>query len=108
MGPAYLVLLYVIVIANVVALFRGVGTVLYEQDLVDSDYFGLALLLLFVVVVGMVALGGGVFKQVWGPRLYFGTQVTAFLLVLVAASELLTVLSIVPILLAGLLWWLAE
>ncbi|GAB3435353.1 hypothetical protein GCM10027436_13320 [Actinophytocola sediminis] len=102
-------LLVLVTVANVAAL------ALIIMSVVDETSHGASLDggdLFFVVtsmtlgVAALVGIGGAWLRRSWGPPLYLGVQLFSFVIVLLTGS--IMPWSIVPVLLAVLLFRLAE
>lgn len=105
--PGLIVLLAIISVANVLALVIAIGAWSDEASH-GGDLEGLAILSTGLAVVALVGIGGAWARREWGPPLYFGAQVTGFLLVLFTMPDAIGPLSLVPLVLAGWLWALAR
>jgi hypothetical protein len=106
LGPGLIVLLVVISIANLLAL-AIIATALYDEVDHGGEVTGVAVLSLLTAVAALAGIAGAWARATWGPPLYFAAQATGFLVVLFAAPDAIGLLSFVPLLLAGLLWFLA-
>lgn len=104
--PGLVVLLVVITVANLFALVIA-AQAWYDETTHGGDLAGIAMLSLLVTVAALAGLTGAWLRRSWGPPLYFAAQVMGFLFLLFAAPEAIGPLSLVPLLLAGLLWFLA-
>jgi len=104
--PVLVVLLVIVTIANVSALVLAVagwsGETTYDSGLVDYAMFSVLL-----AVAALVGIAGAWQRRSWGPPLYFATQALGFLFLLFAAPDAIGTLTFVPLVLAGLLWFLA-
>jgi hypothetical protein len=111
MSIGLIVLLGFVTLANGGALWLGIDT-WYDEASQGGEIDDLPMLAAVVTTFGAVIALTGIaatwFRRKWGPPLYAGVQAAAFLFVLVAAPEALGLLNFVPLLLAGLLWWLAN
>jgi hypothetical protein len=107
MGAGLLVLLIVLTVANVASLVLTWGSwTAVSRDgggLVDHDT-----LPLLASVIALVGLGGAWLMRSWGPPLYFATQALAFLFLVFAAPGAISLFTVMPVLLAGLLWFLSR
>ena len=104
--PGLVVLLVVVTVANVFALVLAVQT-WYDEMAYGGDLAGPAMLSLLVKTAALAGVAGAWLRRQWGPPLYFAAQVMGFLFLLFAAPEAIGPLTFVPLLLAGLLWFLA-
>jgi hypothetical protein len=105
--PGVIVLLVVVTIANVLALVLAVEA-WHDETTHGGDLAGLAMLSLLVTVAALAGITGAWLRKPWGPPLYFAAQAMGFLFLLFAAPDAIGLLSFVPLLLAGLLWYLAR
>lgn len=106
LGPGLIVLLVVVTVANLLAL--GVAIEAWHDDTTHGgDLAGLAMLSLLVTVAALAGIVGAWLRRSWGPPLYFAAQAMGFLFLLFAAPDAIGPLTFVPLLLAGLLWFLA-
>jgi hypothetical protein len=107
LGAGVVVLLVIISVANVFAL---VLTVEAWQDEAShgGDLQGMAAFSALLTVIALVGVAGAWLRRTWGPGLYFGAQATGFVFLLIAAPSAISLLSFVPLLLAGLLWLLTS
>jgi hypothetical protein len=104
--PGLIVLLVIVTVANVLALVIAVEA-WYDETSHGGDLAGLAVLSLLLTVVALAGIAGAWLRRPWGPPLYFAAQALGFLILLFAAPEAITLLTFVPLALAGLLWFLA-
>jgi hypothetical protein len=109
LGAGVIVLLVFVSVANVVALAIGIGAwedeATHGGDLEDLAMQA-AVATTLLSIVALVGIGGAWARRRWGPRTYLGAQAAGVLFALVLGA--VGLLSFVPLLLAGLLWWLAE
>jgi hypothetical protein len=104
--PGLIVLLVVVTVANVFALVIAGGT-WYDEMVHGGDLAGIAALSMLVTVAALAGIAGAWRRRAWGPPLYAAAQAMGFLFLLFAAPEAITPLTVVPLALAGLLWFLA-
>jgi hypothetical protein len=104
--PGLIVLLVIVTLANLLALVIAVEA-WYDETTHGGDLAGLAMLSLLLTVVALAGIVGAWLRRPWGPPLYFAAQAMGFLFLLVAAPDAITLLTFVPLVLAGLLWFLA-
>lgn len=111
MGTGLIVLLVVITLANILALVIGIQA-WYDEATHGGELDDLpmlaAVVTTFGAVVALAGIAGTWLRRKWGPPVYAGVQAAALLFLLVAAPEALGLFNFVPLLLAGLLWWLAN
>jgi len=109
LGAGVIVLLVFISIANVLGLVIGIGAwedeATHGGDLEDVTMQA-AVATTLLSVVALVGIGGAWARRKWGPRTYLGAQAVGFLFALALGA--VSLLSFVPLLLAGLLWRFAE
>jgi hypothetical protein len=103
LGPGIVVLLVIITLANVFALAVGVMSWRYEATH-GGDLQGFLAIGTLLTVVALVGVAGAWARREWGATLYLGAQATGLALTLFAMPAALGPLSLVPLLLAGLLW----
>lgn len=104
--PGLIVLLVIVTVANVLALVIA-AEAWYDEMAHGGDLAGLAVLSLLMTVAALAGIVGAWLRRSWGPPLYFAAQAMGFLFLLLAAPEAITLLTFVPLALAGLLWFLA-
>ena len=104
--PGVIVLLVIVTIANVAAVVLAIDAWSVETSH-GGDLGGLLMLSLLVTVVALVGIVGAWLQKRWGPPLYFATQAMGFLFLLFAAPDAITLFTFAPLVLAGLLWFLA-
>lgn len=104
--PGLIVLMVIVTVANLFALWIAVEA-WYDETTHGGDLAGLAMLSMLVTVAALAGITGAWLRRAWGPPLYFAAQAMGFLFLLFAAPDAITPLTFVPLLLAGLLWFLA-
>lgn len=107
LGLGLVVLLVVLTVANVAGLVLGVS-VWSAETTYGGDLGSLELLSILVTVVALTGLAGAWLRRPWGPRLYLAVQVAGLLFLLFTAPGAIALPTFVPLLLAGLLWFLAR
>ncbi|OLF12027.1 hypothetical protein BLA60_08330 [Actinophytocola xinjiangensis] len=103
------VLLVLVTLANLVGLalivMTWVDEVSHGADLGDGELN--AVLAALVLTAGALAgIAGAWLRHKWGPRLYLAAQLIGFVVLL--ANEAVGPLNLVPLVLAGVLCWIAE
>lgn len=107
LGPGLVVLLVVLTLANVAGLVLEVSAWSWETTY-GGDLGVLALLSILTTAVALAGLAGAWLRRPWGPPLYFAVQVAGLLCLVFAAPGAITLPTFMPLLLAGLLWFLAR
>jgi hypothetical protein len=109
LGAGLAVLLGVVTVANLAAL---VLTVMAWVDEVDhgaelgDPALNLAVIGTLLSAAALVGVAAAWARRIWGPRLYVAAQVIGFVLILALGA--VGPLTFVPLLLAGVLWLVAE
>ncbi|OLF19389.1 hypothetical protein BU204_00200 [Actinophytocola xanthii] len=102
-------LLGVITLANLAALGLAVAAWADEVDHgaeLGDTALNLAVTATLLSTAALVGVAGAWLRRKWGPRLYVAAQVIGFVLLLALGG--VGPLTFVPLLLAGVLWWIAE